>query len=412
MTLIVVRSVAGRDVCTVQVRGSDRVSVLARRARLELGVRRCKILSIAGVELALETAIEASNLLDGDVVTVVPLMSPATVFGSIFSGSTAVVKEDASVNYWDDMSSSAQSPVVWAELGNSVRQVAGTATAVAVLKKDGSVITWGDPDFGGDSSAVQAELAAGVREIVGNLAAFAAVKEDGSVVQWGHFPGEDAEDGEEDPRAAIPRAVVQDQIGSGVRNISVTANAFAALRHDGSVITWGRAAKGGDSSRVQAQLTSGVQQVAGAYETFVAVKDDGSLITWGADLASNAGDVQAKLAGGVCEIVANQYAFAALKGDGSVVSWGLAEFGGDSSAVAAQISSGVVQIAARKSAFAALKDDGTVVSWGLGSNLGIKSVEAEVCGGVVQIAANWNCFVAVKEEGTIVTWREILDDED
>ena len=45
--------------------------------------------------------------------------------------------------------------------------------------------TWGDADSGGDSRAVAAQLSGGVHIVVGNFEAFAAVKVDGSVVTWG-----------------------------------------------------------------------------------------------------------------------------------------------------------------------------------------------------------------------------------
>ena len=40
-------------------------------------------------------------------------------------------------------------------------------------------------------------------------------------------------------------------------------NAFAALKADGSVVTWGAAEWGGDSRDVADQLSSGVQTVVG-----------------------------------------------------------------------------------------------------------------------------------------------------
>lgn len=99
--------------------------------------------------------------------------------------------------------------------------------------------------------------------------------------------------------------------------------AFAAVKADGSVITWGAAGDGGDSSAVRRHLTSDVQ-----------------------------------------EVVATRLAFAALKSDGSVVTWGNGRYGGDSSAVRANLASGVVQISASSGAFAALIADGLVVTWG------------------------------------------------
>ena len=72
--------------------------------------------------------------------------------------------------------------------------------------------------------------------------------------------------------------------------------AYAAILGDGSVVTWGEASCGGDSTAVQNRL-SNVQQ-----------------------------------------IHASRKAFAAILADGSVVAWGDAKYGGDSSAVQDQLS--------------------------------------------------------------------------
>ncbi len=57
--------------------------------------------------------------------------------------------------------------------------------------------------------------------------------------------------------------------------------AFAALREDGSVITWGNSDYGGDSSSVASQLKSGVKKIYSTDLAFAALREDGSLITWG-----------------------------------------------------------------------------------------------------------------------------------
>ena len=44
--------------------------------------------------------------------------------------------------------------------------------------------TWGHADCGGDSRGVAEQVSSGVQTVVGNYAAFAAVKVDGSVVTW------------------------------------------------------------------------------------------------------------------------------------------------------------------------------------------------------------------------------------
>ena len=46
------------------------------------------------------------------------------------------------------------------------------------------VVTWGDPYDGGDSQEVQSQLH-GVCQIQATTSSFAALREDGSVVSWG-----------------------------------------------------------------------------------------------------------------------------------------------------------------------------------------------------------------------------------
>ena len=62
---------------------------------------------------------------------------------------------------------------------------------------------------------------------------------------------------------------------------SRTGAAFAVVKSDGSVVTWGRADYGGDSSAVKDEIACDVQQVAGTEGAFAAVKSDGSVVTWG-----------------------------------------------------------------------------------------------------------------------------------
>ena len=54
------------------------------------------------------------------------------------------------------------------------------------------MVAWGDQASGGDSAFVADQLESGVKEVVATEAAFAALKEDGSVVTWGdHNAGDD-----------------------------------------------------------------------------------------------------------------------------------------------------------------------------------------------------------------------------
>jgi phage gp45-like len=142
-------------------------------------------------------------------------------------------------------------------------------------------------------------------------------------------------------------------------------SAFAALKSDGSVVTWGDNNFGGDSTAVASNLSSGVTAVYSNYSAFAALKSDGSVVTWGN--AGNGGDsasVASSLSSNVTAVYSTYYAFAARKSDGSVVTWGSSGSGGDSTYVASSLSSGVTAVYSTTLAFAALKSDGSVVTWG------------------------------------------------
>lgn len=74
-----------------------------------------------------------------------------------------------------------------------------------------------------------------------------------------------------------------DELRSGVTQIFSTQFAFAALKNDGSVVTWGHPTYGGNSNGVAAQLSSNVTQIFANAGAFAALKQDGSTVTWGVD---------------------------------------------------------------------------------------------------------------------------------
>ena len=65
-----------------------------------------------------------------------------------------------------------------------------------------------------------------------------------------------------------------------VQQIQASRGAFAAILGDGSVVTWGNAELGGDSSAVQGELRN-VQQIQACRRAFAAVLADGTVVTWG-----------------------------------------------------------------------------------------------------------------------------------
>ncbi|WJT07805.1 Ig-like domain-containing protein [Vibrio harveyi] len=260
-----------------------------------------------------------------------------------------------------------------------VKEIFANRQAFAALKNDGSVVTWGG-GFGQDSSSV--DLSSGVRTIYSNLVAFAAVKSDGSVVTWGQgFGGGDSSSVD---------------FSSGVKEIYSSNYSFAALKNDGSMVAWKNAAEGGDSSGVD--FTGGVvSATAVGVGGYAAIKVDGSVVSWGA--VSNTSGVD--FTGGVKTLFSNPYAIAAIKTDGSVVTWGDNSFGGNSSSV--DFTGGVKSVYSNDRAFAAIKGDGSVVTWGSSSHGG-NSTGVDFSGGVKAIYSTQLAFAALKFDGSVVTW--------
>eukprot|EP00434_Breviolum_minutum_P008217 symbB.v1.2.007248.t1/scaffold401.1/size211429/19 len=145
-------------------------------------------------------------------------------------------------------------------------------------------LSWGNELAGGDCSDVQDQLEDSVVQLFATSAAFAAIKKDGTVVTWG------------DPNEG---KAVKDQLHE-VQDIYTSHAAFAA------VITWGSPVYGGNSSRVQDELSSGVVRIYAAECAFAAVKCDGSLVTWGYPRY-----------GGSCEAVRHQLVAEVLRASSS-----------------------------------------------------------------------------------------------
>ncbi len=242
-----------------------------------------------------------------------------------------------------------------------------------------------------------------------NSDAFAVIKADGSVVTWGF-----SEDGGDS-------SAVADQIDGSVdvTQIYSAGSAFAALRIDGSVITWGYYYSGGDSSAVTNQLdgTVDVTQIFSTSNAFAALRTDGSVVTWGYSEEGGDSSAVADQINGtvdVTQIFSTGSAFAALRTDGSVITWGAYYGGGDSSAVANQIDGtiDVMQIYTSGTdeggAFAALRADGSVVTWGHYSGSDSSAVSNQINGtvDVTAVCSTEFAFAALRADGSVVTWGD------
>ncbi len=237
-----------------------------------------------------------------------------------------------------------------------------------------------------------------------NNFAFAAIKTDGSVVSWGNT------------NSGGNSSTVTDNL-TDVQQIASNSEAFAALKSDGSVVTWGNSNLGGDSSAVNSDLdgTISVTAIFSTEAAFAALREDGSVITWGATGAGADSSATANNLNGdtdVTSISSNMSAFAAIRSDGSVVTWGFDTFGGDNSSVADELdgSTSVTQVFSTGSAFAALRSDGSVVTWGSSNDGGDSSNAASQIDGsnaVSAIYATTSAFAALRSDGSVVTWGDL-----
>ncbi len=249
------------------------------------------------------------------------------------------------------------------------------------VDSEGAAVVWGRH---ADTSQVESELQSGVVDIVSNWDGAAALKSDGTVVSW----GEELE-----------------FFAANVQDIFTNRYAFAALLNDGSVKTWGEQVFGGDSDLVSDHLASGVIDVIPLGNSFAALKEDGSLITWG-EYGQETSDIPDGLKSGVIDIVSNGNRYVVLKSDGSVVSMGDDYYFSD---VSHELMSGVTQVFPGYSigyvygqSYAAIKDDGSLVVWGSGTNHRCHINHSGVETGVVDVLGEnrWGYFLS-KEDGSV-----------
>jgi len=251
------------------------------------------------------------------------------------------------------------------------------------LKSDGSVVSWASCD------SVVPDVGA-IKDIHLYDGTITILTVSGTIVTWECI----------DHAADVKRDLIN------VAELFFNGSAFAALKNDGAVVTWGHSTRGGESSSVADDLIN-VTDVFFNKNAFAALKADGSVVTWGdSDYGGDSSDVTESLIN-INEIVFNSSAFAALKNDGTVVTWGNSFYGGDSSAVTENLTN-VVEIRALGAGFSVLKSDGSAVIWGdeylaHGSTIDLTNV--------VNIYYNGDSYAALKSDGTVVPFGPGSDDD-
>ena len=319
--------------------------------------------------------------------------------------SWAVLKSDGSVKSWGREAYGGGT-----NFADGVAKLVNTLRAYAVLKDDGTVTVWGDDAWGGcDSGAGSSDYTCkpsgldNVVDLITNMGAIAAIKSDGSVVTWGKYTK--CSSGNTGGSSTNTYRCLTSNTVDNVAKVVPNMYAFAAIKNDGAIVSWGRDNSGGSDPSVPAG--SGCQYNNGNYvsgtncptklfgngNAMAALMDDGSIKAWG---KSDYGGTSPSGTGFV-DISGSGQAFAALKPDGSIATWGRSGYGGDNG----PSGTGFVSIVGNDGAFAALKDDGSIEAWGASSDGGT----GEPTSGVfTKIVANYEAFAALKDDGSITAW--------
>ena len=163
--------------------------------------------------------------------------------------------------------------------GSDVVRIAAGLSFGLALQRDGAVLAWGNGTSGqlgnGANSKVSAPVpvrglgrGSGVVEIAAGGSFAVALKSDGTVLAWGNNASGQLGDGTAPQDHSTPIQVRGLGRGSGVVGIAAGGSHSLAVKHDGSVITWGNNSSGqlGDgtapldhSTPVSAELPGGVR---------------------------------------------------------------------------------------------------------------------------------------------------------
>lgn len=288
---------------------------------------------------------------------------------------------------------------VYQYVGQNFTQVISNDVSFAALKADGSVIAWGYSQFGGSTSGVTAKLQ-NVKKIVPLLSGYAALTNDGEIVTWPEI---------ETSQPILDRAET-------ITDIVATNSGVLGLREDGGLVVMGFLNSGfmmidGEIVTTEDWVHSitDAKAIYSTNEAYAVLRDDNTVISFGGeDHGADYEPVKDDLIN-VKEVypigTLTQGAFAALKNDGTVVTWGHSSAAGDSFAVSSLLTN-VKKIFATDEAYAALKEDGSVVTWGNASVGGSSILVKDELINVVDIVANPSAFAAIRADGSVITWGD------
>ena len=201
---------------------------------------------------------------------------------------------------------------------------------------------------------------------------------------------------------------------TGVRSVSATARAFAALYLDGSVRAWGHDSYGGSSSFcvmsdantktscLSLSSLSDVKEVTSNHAAFVVIFNSGAVKAWGRETAGGAlpsdTSIADSLNAGVVAVHASPYSFCATKVDVSLICWGHGMGGG------VVRTTPYVTLFTTWNAFAGLTAAGGLEVWGDINNGGTISSDFPTDLKVSIVFSSSSAFAALMEDGSLRCW--------
>lgn len=188
-------------------------------------------------------------------------------------------------------------------------------TAYAAITKTGRVVTFGRNIQGGDSSSVASYLTSGVTKVVATAMAFAALRSDGIVVSWGQVLDNNGIPANitstTDANITPPSAVSL----TNCKDIAASLHTFAALKNDGTVVQWGSCKKWASPASALVGVTKIKETYGYPSYSYIALRNDGHAVMWGAGIGTT---VSLTSTSPVVDIYATDYGSVIIRADKTV----------------------------------------------------------------------------------------------
>ncbi len=215
-----------------------------------------------------------------------------------------------------------------------------TGSSFAALTLDGTVVGWGSVTPGNDK-VIDSDKP--IESIWPGQNAFAAIQKDtGKAFVWG--AGKNADITCDNSSDCV--AISTDDLNSGVVKVVFNEQAGAAIKSDGSVVTWGDINSGGDPTCAQSGTNcssvpaalSDIADIIAGYNSFAAVNKDGSVVavwgdkTQGGSLSCSDSSCSAATSSDLSQIediIGGQNSFVVSLKGGTLDAWGLKASGGE-----------------------------------------------------------------------------------